>query len=68
MFRFDLASNDSNISSENKFNYNAKAPRFFQNSFKNINKKGNYWTSTNITTPINRITPTNTITLSALFA
>ena len=36
-----------NIGAQNKFNYNAKAPGFFQNSFKNINQKGNYWTSTN---------------------
>jgi uncharacterized protein (TIGR02145 family) len=36
-----------NIGAENKFNYNAKAPGFFQNSFKTINQKGNYWTSTN---------------------
>ena len=39
--------NSPNIGAENKFNYNAKAPGFFQNSFKNINQKGNYWTSTN---------------------
>jgi uncharacterized protein (TIGR02145 family) len=36
-----------NIGAGNKFNYNAKAPGFFQNNFKNINQKGNYWTNTN---------------------
>jgi uncharacterized protein (TIGR02145 family) len=36
-----------NIGAENKFNYNAVASGYFQNNFKNINQKGNYWTSTN---------------------